>query len=213
MEKGQLRQVSLKDTNLKNVHTVSNMLRTLQTHIVKRLAKAFKEWNNYIILKKIIDKEKSLQITRKLESFIFSVCQDVRDLLDSDRCSLWLMDVESQKLWAQQGDGVGTAMHVSLSGNSHVADCARKKSAVLVKCGLGHDGNDTRPRFHMSRTLHISDSLMMNSHEGWHVAQNHGKPMSDLFFSYLLSVWGIVLGNLRNKAPVVHPLLEGVAVS
>ena len=70
MEKGQLRQVSLKDTNLKNVHTVSNMLRTLQTHIVKRLAKAFKEWNNYIILKKIIDKEKSLQITRKLESFI-----------------------------------------------------------------------------------------------------------------------------------------------
>ena len=101
MEKGQLRQVILKDKNLKNVHTVSNMLRTLQTHIVKRLAKAFKEWNNYIILKKIIDKEKSLQITRKLESFIFSVCQDVRDLLDSDRCSLWLMDVESQKLWAQ----------------------------------------------------------------------------------------------------------------
>ena len=43
------------------------------------------------------------------------------------------MDVESQKLWAQHGDGVGTAMHVSLSGNSHVADCARKKSAVLVK--------------------------------------------------------------------------------
>ena len=67
MEKGQLRQVILKDKNLKNVHTVSNMLRTLQTHIVKRLAKAFKEWNNYIILKKIIDKEKSLQITRKLE--------------------------------------------------------------------------------------------------------------------------------------------------
>ena len=28
---------------------------------------------------------------------------------------------------------LGLPMHVSLSGNSHVADCARKKSAVLVK--------------------------------------------------------------------------------
>eukprot|EP00942_MAST-04A_sp_MAST-4A-sp1_P014466 g14466.t1 len=119
--------------NLQNVQKVRNMLHVLQSNVVKRLAIAFREWNNYLILKKIIEKEKTLQTTRKLESFIFSICQDVRDLLESDRCSLWLMDVDSQKLWAQHGDGLGTAMHVNISGNSHVADCARKKLSIIVK--------------------------------------------------------------------------------
>ena len=44
--------------NLQNVQKVRNMLHVLQSNVVKRLAIAFREWNNYLILKKIIEKEK-----------------------------------------------------------------------------------------------------------------------------------------------------------
>ena len=50
-------------SNLRNVQKIMYMLGTLQKNVIKRLAIAFKEWNNYVILRKIVDKETTLQTT------------------------------------------------------------------------------------------------------------------------------------------------------
>eukprot|EP00945_MAST-04E_sp_MAST-4E-sp1_P008377 g8377.t1 len=98
---------------------------------LKRKAYAFKQWHRNTYLQTLVDREKQRNVQRQLESFILYVCQEVRDVLESDRCSLWMLD--DGKLYAQQPDGLGSALSKSVSGTSLVAECARTKEVVHTK--------------------------------------------------------------------------------
>jgi hypothetical protein len=133
------RQKQEEEDRLRQVLKISDLLHKWNGALLKRKYMGFKEWYNYILLDRIIQREKELSIQRQLENFIVYVCQEVRDILESDRCSLWMMDAESGRLWAQQADGVGNAISVSFSGTSFVADCARTREVVHVKDAYLHD--------------------------------------------------------------------------
>ena len=76
------RQKQEEEDRLRQVLKISDLLHKWNGALLKRKYMGFKEWYNYILLDRIIHREKELSIQRQLENFIVYVCQEVRDILN-----------------------------------------------------------------------------------------------------------------------------------
>ena len=75
---------------------------------------------------------KAMTTERQLESLLEVITKETRSILNCDRCSVFILDKQKAELWTQIAQGINNQIHVSLSANSIVSECARSQRQINI---------------------------------------------------------------------------------
>ncbi len=92
------------------------------------------------LLKFIFDSITTIAKIRNHEALLISLAQLGRDIVDADRCSIWIWDKVQNKLWTKVAQGVKT---IELEAQSGIVGTAVNENKEFIINDVQND-----PRFH-----------------------------------------------------------------